>query len=419
VIQITRRNPTGKGQKSLLRLALLASVLFAGLLGVPSAKAQTFVELYPFNSTGTLADGGSPEAGVVRDAAGNLYGTTFFGGLGTGCDIDVAGCGLVFKVDPGGAESVLHVFGGAQDGWNPMAGVILDASGSLYGTTPLGGAHGFGVVFKLDTSGNEAILHSFARGSDGANPSAGLTEDSAGNLYGTTQYGGRGCYGHGCGTVFRISANGQETILYRFTGFDGANPLGGVTVDSSGTVYGTTWLGGLYGYGAVFKIDRSGHLKVLHSFSGGSDGANPMGGVVLDAAGNLYGSTSAGGNSHFGTLFMIDAAGRESVLHSFSGGTDGAYPYSNLILDAQRNLYGTASQGGCCGQGTVFEYSNGTLIALYGFSAAPNGLNPDGQIPMGGLTADSSGNLYGTTSTAGPDGWGTVFEIELGVPSTE
>jgi uncharacterized repeat protein (TIGR03803 family) len=282
----------------------------------------------------------------------------------------------------------------------------------LYGTTAYGGAYGHGVIFRIDTAGNETILHNFAGGRDGATPNAGLVEDTAGNFYGTTQYGGRGCDGQGCGTIFRISPAGQETVLYRFAGgANGASPLGGVAVDSAGTIYGTTWLGGIHSYGTVFMLDTSGNQTVLHSFAGGSDGANPLDSPVLDTAGNLYGTTSAGG-PYYGTVFMIDTAGNESTLYSFTGGTDGASPYAHLLVDTSGNLYGTASQGGCCGQGTVFEFSNGTLIALYGFSAAPNGTNLDGQFPMGGLITDSAGNFYGTAAGAGASGWGTVFEIQ-------
>jgi uncharacterized repeat protein (TIGR03803 family) len=393
---------------------LFVIVSFALFSTFPAqSPAQTFTELYAFNHTGDLSDGGWPEAGVVRDTAGNLYGTTFFGGLGTACDIKVAGCGVVFKVDGSGNESVLHAFGGAEDGWNPTAGLVLDSAGNLYGTTLLGGAHGFGVVFKIDSSGNETIMHSFARGTDGANPNAGLSQDTNGNLYGTTQYGGHGCDRHGCGTVFRVSGGGEETVLYQFSGIDGASPLGGVVVDPSGNVYGTTWLGGLYGFGTVFKIDSNGHEVILHDFSATSDGANPMGSLVLDAVGNIYGTTSAGGNSYFGTLFVIDPTGNETVLYNFGGGNDGAYPYSNLILDTQGNLYGTTSQGGCCGQGTVFEFSNDTLNTLYSFSGTINGLNTDGQNPGGGVTPDANGNLYGTAVSAGSSGWGSVFEIQL------
>jgi uncharacterized repeat protein (TIGR03803 family) len=410
------RNSRKSGSVTASVVWLFAFVM--GLFLVRSAAAQTvtFTELYPFNSSGDLTDGAWPEAGVTRDAFGNFYGTTFFGGAGTGCDIYFGGCGTVFKLDASGTETVLHSFGGAPDGSNPTARIILDPAGDLYGTTAFGGAHGHGTVFKVDaTTGSETILHSFAGGADGANPNAGLVRDAAGNFYGTTQYGGKGCYGRGCGTVFELSAMGEETILYRFGDVpDGASPLGGVAIDSSGNIYGTTWLGGVYSLGTVFRLDSNGTGKVLYSFAGGSDGANPIGGPVLDQAGNLYGATSAGGPSYFGTLYMIDASGNESVLHSFAGSTDGAYPYSHLLVDPAGNLFGTASQGGCCGLGTMFEFSNGILTALYGFSAAPSGTNPDGQLPMGGLITDSAGNLYGTATEAGPDGWGTVFELQLG-----
>lgn len=393
--------------------------LLPALFVIRPAAAQTFTELYPFNRSGTLADGGSPEAGVTRDAAGTLYGTTFFGGTGTGCDIYFDGCGTVFNLDVSGAETVLHSFGGAHDGWNPTARLILDVAGDLYGTTGYGGVHGHGTVFMVDKAGNETIVHSFAGGTDGARPNAGLVQDAEGNFYGTTQYGGRGCDGQGCGTVFRISADGRETVLYRFAdGQDGASPLGGVALDSSGNIYGTTWLGGVYSYGTVFKIDSCGHEKVVHSFAGGSDGANPLDAPVLDTAGNLYGTTAAGGASGttplgLGTLFMVDTTGHESIVYTFTGGSDGANPYAHLLVDAFGNLCGTASSGGCCGQGTVFEFSGGVLTALYGFSAPDsNGENSDGQYPMGGLIRDSAGNLYGTTVQAGTYGWGTVFEVQ-------
>ena len=384
-----------------------------------SAAAQTFTELYPFNSTGRLSDGDTPEAGVTRDADGNLYGTTFFGGAGTGCDIYYAGCGTVFKLDSAGTETVLHSFGGRYDGWNPTARLILDAAGNLYGTTGYGGAFGHGTVFKVDKAGNETIIHSFAGGTDGDRPNAGLVQDAAGNFYGTTQYGGRGCYGQGCGTVFRIGVDGRETVLYRFADFpDGASPLGGVALDSSRNIYGTTWLGGAYGYGTVFKIDMCGSEKVLHSFAGGGDGANPLDAPVLDKAGNMYGTTAAGGASGgsllgLGTLFKVDAAGHESIVYTFTGGPDGANPYAHLLVDAAGNLYGTATSGGVTGNGTVFEFSDGLLTPLYGFSSPDsNGENSDGQYPMGGLITDSAGNLYGTTVQAGTYGWGTVFEVQ-------
>jgi uncharacterized repeat protein (TIGR03803 family) len=388
---------------SLARLLALLPVLILA----PSAPAQTFTVLYPFNSSGSLSDGGQPEAGVTRDDVGNLYGTTFFGGLGTECDIYYAGCGTVFKLDTSGTETVLHVFSGAGDGWNPTARLILDSAGNLYGTTGYGGACGNGTVFKIDAAGNETIIHSFAGGMDGARPNAGLVEDTAGNLYGTTQYGGEGCDGEGCGTVFRISTSGAETVIYRFGDVpDGASPLGGVALDSAGNIYGTTWLGGIYSFGTAYALDTAGNEKVLHSFAGGSDGANPLAAPVIDSVGNMYGTTSSGG-TYFGTVYTIDTAGNESVLYRFSGGLDGAYPYSHLLVDSSGNLYGNSSQGGASGTGTVFELTGSSLNVLYGFLGANDGANP-----AGGLIMDSAGNLYGTTAQAGTYGWGTAFEIQ-------
>jgi len=392
-------------------VCLLALLL--ALFVIQPATAQIYTDLYSFNLPGDLSDGALPEAALVRDASGNLYGTTFFGGLGTGCDIYYNGCGVVFKLDPSGTETVLHAFGGAgaiKDGWNPTASLTVDAAGNLYGTTSFGGAHGYGVVFKLDPTGKETILHNFTRGTDGANPNAGLVQDAAGNLYGTTQYGGFGCNGQGCGTVFEINAAGKETVLYRFTsGLDGASPLAGVVLDSSGNIYGTTWLGGIYGFGTVFQLDSSGNEKVLHTFASGSDGANPIGTPTLDQAGNIYGTTSAGGASAngplgAGTVFVVDVLGNENILYTFTGGADGASPYSSLILDASGNFYGT-------NQLALFELSGSplTLLHAYDFSAA----GTDGSIPMGPLVPDSAGNFYGTTVQGGANGWGAVFKIQF------
>jgi uncharacterized repeat protein (TIGR03803 family) len=411
----SRRRPLNSIRFVHCLCALLCAIPAVYSAAAQTAPGWTFAELYAFNRFNDITDGGWPEAGLVRDSTGNLYGTTFFGGTGTGCDIIVGanGCGTVFKVDPSGAETVLHSFNGLHDGANPTASLILDDVGNLYGTTQFGGQYGYGTVFKIEATGNETILHSFRGERDGANPNAGLTQDASGNFYGTTRYGGCGCDARGCGTVFKISASGEETVLYRFMdGADGASPLGSVALDSSGNLNGTTWLGGIYNYGTVFRISANGKKKVLHHFAAGNDGANPIGGVIRDQSRNIYGAASAAGASHLGALFMVSPAGKESILYAFTGGSDGAYPYSNLILDASGNLYGTAAQGGCCGLGTVYEFSAGTLIPLYGFSAAPNGTNSDGQIPMAGVTADAAGNLYGTASQAGPNAWGSVFELQ-------
>lgn len=367
-----------------------------------AAPGWSFVELYAFGANANLADGIQPEAGLVRDSNGNLYGTTFFGGNGTGCDINFAGCGVVFQVAPNGTETVLHAFSGAHDGWNPTGRLIRDDAGNLYGTTQFGGLYGHGTAFKIDAAGNETILHHFRGGSDGSNPVAGVVEDTAGNLYGTTRYGGLGC-----GTVFKISSGGEETILHRFKdGWDGANPLSSVAMDSSGDIFGTAWAGGIFNYGTVFEIDSTGQEKVLHHFAAGSDGANPVGGVTLDQAGNLYGTASGAGSSQIGIVFTVNTAGVESVLYTFTGGIDGAYPTSHLLVDSAGNLYGMASQG-VAGWGSIFEITGGTFTLLYYFSGSP-----DGGLPVGGLIMDSSGNLYGTTSSAAPNGWGSVFELQ-------
>ncbi len=300
------------------------------------------VPLYSF-TCGT--DGANPQAGLVRDAAGNLFGTTVGGGR--------FGEGTVFEVDTTGKETVLYSFTGGADGAEPWGGLIRDAAGSLYGTTFVGGNSGLGTVFMLDVAGNETALYSFAGGADGALPMAGLVRDAAGNLYGTTVGGG----GTGnAGTVFSVDTSGKEAVLYRFTGgVDGAIPQAGLIRDSVGNLYGTAFLGGELDYGTVFKLETSGALAVLHTFTGGSDGAKPGAGLILDAAGDLYGTTSAGGASGSGTVFEVDKASNEIVLYSFAGGTDGADPAAGLIQDAAGNFYGTTGAGGAYGFGTVFE----------------------------------------------------------------
>lgn len=397
-----------RGLSTLVSVALTA---FCSIFcTVPHASAQaapgwSFAELYAFGTS--PADGLQSEAGLFRDSSGNLYGTTIFGGNGAGCDINVSGCGVIFKIDSSGNESTFYAFSGARDGWNPTGRLIMDTGGNLYGTTQFGGLYGHGTVFRLDSAGNETIVHHFHGGSDGANPNAGVVQDTAGNLYGTTRYGGRGCDGQGCGTVFKISASGQETIIHRFRdGMDGANPLSSLAVDSSGNIYGTAWSGGLFNYGTVFEISSAGEVKILHHFAAGSDGSNPVGGVTLDQAGNLYGTASGAGTSQIGIVYMINTAGVESVLYTFTGSAHGAYSTSHLLVDTSGNIFGMASQG-VAGWGSIFEVSGGAFTLLYYFSGTPI----DGGLPVGGLTMDSAGNLYGTTSSCTSKCWGTVFEL--------
>src|ERR1700733_6812297 len=426
--------------------------------------AGAVTALYTFTSDVSNAFNVLP-AGVVRDAAGNLYGTTFQGGS--------AGMGFVYKLDPSGNETVLHTFkGGSTDGAYPVVGVIVDAAGNLYGTTEDGGPTNAGVVFKLDATGNETLLHSFFVGYNGILPSAGvigdteghlygttsqgglagfgvvyrldatvgetvlhtftggtdgngpngLIRDSAGNLYGTTVKGGStACtyipgYPGGCGVVYSVDATGTETVLYRFTGAaDGANPAAGVIRDSAGNLYGTTEYGGaaagMAGSGVVYKLDAAGDYSVLYTFTGGADGGGPLAGVILDSAGNLYGTTAFGGAAKAGVVYKVDPTGKETVLYSFTGGADGGTPYAGVIRDSAGNLYGTTYEGGHFA-GVVYKLDpSGTETVLHTFTEGAGGGGP-----YAGVIGDSAGNLYGTTyyfgaSTLPQNGWGVVYKL--------
>jgi uncharacterized repeat protein (TIGR03803 family) len=297
---------------------------------------------------------------VIRNGAGNLYGTTGQGGLGHG---------TVFELAADGSESVLHAFEGEKDGIFPAAGLIRDKAGNLYGTTGDGGSKGCngfgcGTVYRLAPDGSETVLHVFKGGSDGAAPLAGLIEDDSGNLYGTTEEGGRGCNGFGCGTVFWVAPDGTETVLYAFGGkSDGSSPQTRLVADAAGNLYGTTGLGGAgcngNGCGTVFTLAPDGTETVLHVFTGGSDGADPSGGLLRDKSGNLFGSTAEGGSTRCrgygcGTVFQIAPDGTETVLHAFRG-KDGSDPNGDLIEDGSGNLYGTTYEGGSFRRGTVFR----------------------------------------------------------------
>jgi uncharacterized repeat protein (TIGR03803 family) len=396
-----------------LKNACCALVIVLWVSTALSAHAQTFSALYTFTGGN---DGGSPVGGLIRDDEGNFYGTT--------CCDGAYGAGTVFTLNTTGKETVLYSFTGGADGDQPYASLIRDAKGNLYGTTFFGGSSaacsgGCGVVFKLDTSGEETVLHTFTgTGGDGANPYDGLVQDAKGNLYGTTVSGGRSstCSG-GCGMVFGISTAGREAMLYSFgVGADGAGPYAGLVLDAEGTLYGTTQYGGTYGAGTVFMLDKNRKETVLYSFSGGADGRLPLlGYLVHDTKGNLYGTTQFGGTYGAGTVFEVDKAHTETVLYSFSGGTDGAYPYAGLVRDAGGNLYGTTNQGGASGYGTVFKVDKtGKETLLHTFT----GIGGDGAYPFDDLVRGTNGNLYGTTFSGGintnicfEDGCGIVFML--------
>jgi|SRR5579863_1099414 len=384
--------------------ALVLAVLVLVIIANQPAQAQTFTVLHNFRGG---SDGTNPYAGLIRDAAGNLYGTTDYGGS--------SDYGTVFKVDTSGKESVLYSFaGGSSDGRNPYAVLVRDAAGNLYGTTELYPTFDYGTVFKVDMSGKETVLHAFTGPPDGAYPIGGLIRDRNGNLYGTTNGGGdMNCnFPYGCGTVFKVDTSGKETVLYSFTGSpDGAYPaiLTSLLVDKNDTLYGVTGGGGsaVCGCGTLYKLSKSGTETVLYSFTGGTtDGCSPYGTLATDTMGSLYGTTGACGSSNLGVVWKFTARGIETVLHSFIGGpTDGSDP-DGVITDTSGNLYGETVYGGPSGVGTVYELSKkGKVTLLHRFAG------PGGERPVGGLLRDASGNLYGTAYEGGSHGDGTVWKL--------
>jgi uncharacterized repeat protein (TIGR03803 family) len=386
-----------------------AVVLALGVAATSSARAQTFTVLYNFQGS---PDGAFPQAGLVRDATGSLYGTTLVGG-DSSCNAPY-GCGVVFKVDSSGAETVLHSFTGGSDGGYPQADLVRDAAGNLYGTTEEGGTSDAGTVFRVDTSGTETVLHSFAGGTtDGCYPFGGLTQDKAGNLYGTTN----ACGSSGYGSVFRVSKGGKETVLHSFAGTDGAYPLRtGLLMDAKGNFHGVASGGGVlscgngYGCGVVYKLSKSGKLTLLYRFAGGTtDGCYPTGTPATDKKGDLYGTGSQCGSSNVGIVWKLSKKHIETVLHNFAGGaSDGAYPEAGVIMDAKGDLYGDTSGGDESGSGTVYELSTGgALTLLHSFAAS------DGGDPICGLIRDPKGNLYGTAGAGGSGNGvgGTVWKL--------
>ena len=377
------------------RAAVTMTALFVSLVGAGQpAHAQTFTVLHNFAGSGG-ADGAGSYAGLIKDSQGNLYGTTQNGGSN--------GSGVVFKIDSKGNESVLYNFSGS-DGADPAAGLILDSANNLYGTTSFGGLSGAGTVFKLTPGGLESVLLSMS-GNVGTYPFAGLTKDSQGDLYGTTSSDGTNSCS--CGTVFKLDSSGNAAAFHNFSGTDGEFPLAGLVMDSQRNFYGTTPNGGTSGAGTIFKLDPSGNATVLHSFVPSTDGGFPESGLIMDSAGNLYGTTAyRGGSANAGTVFKLDSSGNFTVLHVFSG-NDGLNPLAGLVRDPSGNLYGTTAYGGSNGAGTVFKIDpSGTESVIHNFNPST-----DGGYPYAGLMMDASGNLYGTTAGGGPNFDGTVFEI--------
>jgi uncharacterized repeat protein (TIGR03803 family) len=393
---------------------VLSAVLIALLATTLPALAQTETILYSFCPQTVCSEGAQPEAGLVMDASGNLYGTTEYGGAFDD--------GAVFKLSPDGTETVLHSFKGRKgDGTEPLAPLMMDAKGNLFGTASAKGAHNGGTVFKISPSGTETILYNFCTLSDctdGNQPLAGLIHDKAGNLYGTTAIGGT----YNLGTVFKLTPSGVQTVLYSFGGIDGSVPWAALVMDGQGNLYGTTYSGGDLslcngqGCGTVFKLAANGTESVLYSFCSQqgatcTDGTNPRSGLLLDKKGNLYGTADLGGTTGNGMVFRISPQGVETVVHSFAGyPDDGGRPLAGLVMDSAGTLYGTTYQGGTDNDGAVFKIRNtGAVALLHSFSDD----GTDGFWPVGTLLLDSAGNLKGTASYGGADhtDGGTVFTI--------
>ena len=457
--------------KAILPITLL--ILIVSHL-TQSAHAQ-YVESVPYTFTGG-SDGASPAASLISDSKGNLYGTATNGGHASGnCpgQNPPTGCGVVFETSPPASgtgpwtESVLYTFTGGSDGAYPQAGLVFDSKGNLYGTTSNGGIMtgsicamlgGCGVVFELTPpthgggSWTETVLYSFTGGNDGSVPYCNLIFDSQGNLYGTTAGGGSG-FG---GTAFELtsptggSGSWSESTLYSFTDdTDGGTPLAGLVFDSNGNLYGTT-NGGGSGHGVVFELTPpaggSGPWTEtpIYTFTGKTDGGYPYAGVTFDSQGNLYGTTAIGGTKNgstckatngCGVVFQLSPTGdngpwTETVIFTFTASTDGGYPYAGVILDASGNVFGTTVQGGntiadsCSGSdgcGVVFQLTPPIGRALWSESVlyAFNG-GDDGGFPYAAPTFDANGNIFGTTSYGGNvsasnctdvGGCGLVFEL--------
>ncbi|MGD0129760.1 MAG: choice-of-anchor tandem repeat GloVer-containing protein [Terriglobia bacterium] len=448
-----------RGWRAVSGALAVGAVLLSAAIAVRAQEAPSYTVINTFAGSG--ADGEYPRGNVIRDRAGNLYGTAFNGGNLSECF--GAGCGAVFKVDRWGKETVLYNFMGGADGAYPAMGLIPDEEGNLYSSTHGGGdlsgdasctaALGFpgcGVVFKLDLTGKETVVYAFTGGADGLGPSSGLVPDEAGNLYGTTVGGGFSgdCPGEpipGCGVVFKLDPKGKETVLHTFTGgADGYGPYGDLLLDAAGDLYGAAGYGGdlsgfcsdvlepatgFLGCGTVFKLDRTGKFTVLHTFNG-ADGAVPDGWLVQDNAGNLYGMTGNGGDLSgcsglgCGVVFKVDKTGKGTVLYRFRGGADGAETFAGVVRDAAGNLYGTTAYGGdfsgslCAGTGCGVAFKlnpTGKETVLYTFTGGADGVNPGA-----GLLQDEEGSLYSTTIGGGdtsscspPYGCGVVFKIAL------
>jgi uncharacterized repeat protein (TIGR03803 family) len=408
-------------QKGLLA-ARIALALFALAAGC-AASAQTFTALdtFPGGDYGAV-----PSSGYVIAPNGELYGTTAHGG-DTG--IDPGGAGILYKLNKNGVETLLYPFTGGADGDTPEHGLLRDSKGNLYGATYNGGItsslfpQGAGVIFELDHQGIYHVLYAFTGGVDGANPNGELVEDKYGNLYGTARHGGDPNVhnGLGGGVVFEIvPSTKNETVLYTFTDgtTDGAYPESGLVLDDKSNLYGSSGYDGI-GEGVVFYLDKKRKYHEIYAFTDGADGGAPLGLMIRDSAGNLYGTTIEGGSGigsqGYGVVFKIAPSTKtETVLYTFTGGADGANPTAGLAMDSNGNLYGTTNDGGSdfgsAGLGVVFQLDPlGSETVLHTFMGGDDGYLP------GSLLTWYKGSLYGAVSYGGSfygaDGYGLLFKL--------
>ncbi len=395
------------------------SIAFFALatIAIPAAQAQTGHVLHDF--TGSPNDGSSPWGLIAVDQAGNVYGSTAFGGHGgNGCD---GGCGMVFRAQRRNGNYVytpLYLFRSGTDGAQPLAGVTLGPDGALYGTTTIGGGTGCGgigcgTVFKLTPpptfcrmvlcSWDETVIYSYTGGDGPANFFGGVVVDSGGNIYGSSFSGGS----FGSGTVYKLSpgsGNYTATVLYSFTGADdGGEPMGDITMDAAGDIYGTAAFGGAQGGGTVFKLvhNAGGYsFQLLHSFDDNNGGGMPQGSVVLDGAGNLYGATGLGGG-----IFQITPSGTYTLIDTE---IDVQGLQSPINIDSAGNIYGTTYGGGQNDDGSAFKdtYSDGTWTHNVVFSFG----GQFGGLPLSDVGLDSSGNMY-VTATFGGESQGTLVQV--------
>ena len=366
-----------------------------------SGNTYNFINLFNF---GSGAGGSNPYATLVADSQGDLFGTTSAGGAN--------GKGSLFEIPANSlVPQTFYSFTGSPDGSAPNAGVVFDSDGNMFGTTATGGANGKGVVWEVVASTNTlTVIYSFTGGTDGATPAGNLVINANGDLIGTTTAGGT----FNDGTVWAIPSGTTTALgLHQFSGgADGAISYSGVTLDSRGNIYGVAFSGGSHNNGTVFEISTLNTYSVLHTFTGKPDGSKPTGKLVFDAGGNLWGTTSSGGTANDGTVFEITSPNTTistyATIVSFTGAANGSEPIAGLTLDSHGNLFGSTFIGGAHNVGTIFEIpaSSNQLTTLFAFNG------PNGDRPYSSLYVDSTGTLIGSTVVGGTAGFGTLFEFK-------